>query len=449
MKLFQALTLKFNKPQWAKDTELALIDTILAENPGLIIMLKDDITKDCKNSEFGRKDTPSVEQIVRAALYKEIKSLDYRQLEYHQEDSKICAQFLNLDEGREYTFQLYQKYISKIRPESLEKFMVALNKIAISEGLESVEKIRMDSTVIETNIHYPTNNSLLWDCIKESHRLLSALKNEISDIDYRDYLKSAKKTYFKINVTSKKEQRTRMFESQLETFTKCINQVSNVLKKKAIYSQTMLSGNIFNLLERHLPIMEKIYNMTKKHEIERILVDNKDKIFSIHEQHTDIIVKGQREVKFGHKVDLVSGKGNIILLCDVLKGNPKDTANFENNLKNIISTYGETPKSVATDGGYASKNNMEVAKKEGILNIVFNKIVGGLKNKFSSKSMETRLKKWRSGMEAVISNLKRGFDLGFCTWKGEVHFKAKVFWSVIAYNIRVMAAGMAALMPAQ
>jgi IS5 family transposase len=79
----------------------------------------------------------------------------------------------------------------------------------------------------------------------------------------------------------------------------------------------------------------------------------------------------------------------------------------------------------------------------GITNIVFNKVVGSLQNIASSKNIETRLKKWRSGIEAVISNIKRGFNLACCTWKGWEHFVAKVLWSVIAYNIRIMAAQVA------
>ena len=74
--------------------------------------------------------------------------------------------------------------------------MYALNKIAITEGLEDIEKLRQDSTVIETNIHYPTNNSLVWDCLKESHRLLGHLKSEVEGLEYRDYTVDAKKTFY-------------------------------------------------------------------------------------------------------------------------------------------------------------------------------------------------------------------------------------------------------------
>jgi IS5 family transposase len=104
----------------------------------------------------------------------------------------------------------------------------------------------------------------------------------------------------------------------------------------------------------------------------------------------------------------------------------------------VKAHYGHSPKSLAADGGYASKANQQAALEKGLVNVVFNKVVGSLKNVASSKNMQTRLKKWRSGIEATISNLKRGFNLTRCNWKGWAHFQAKVFWSVIAYNIRVM-----------
>ena len=127
------------------------------------------------------------------------------------------------------------------------------------------------------------------------------------------------------------------------------------------------------------------------------------------------------------------------MYCDVLRGNPSDTKLYAPTIDKIESAYGLVPRDSATDGGYASKDNLNYAKSKGIRNIVFNKIVGSLKSEVSSRNMETRLKKWRSGIEAVISNIKRGFNLSICNWKGWDHFSAKVLWSTIAYNIRIMA----------
>lgn len=184
--------------------------------------------------------------------------------------------------------------------------------------------------------------------------------------------------------------------------------------------------------------MGQVYAMTERKEVKGEVVPNDEKIFSIYERHTDIIVKGKREVQFGHKVNLADGRSKLILDCEVLKGNPSDSKLFNPTIDRVKSNYGRSPKSVAADGGYASKINQQIAVDQGLVNVVFNKIVGSMKNLVSSKNMQTRLRKWRSGIEATISNLKRGFNISRCNWKGWDNFQSKVLWSVIAYNIRVM-----------
>lgn len=434
MKIFNDLLLQFEQSNWARDPQLALIDTLLNKHPELYKILQNDILKDTKSNELGRKDTPSIEQIVRAGIYKEIKKMDYRELEYAQFDSKICSLFIKLDYRQPFSFQLFQKYISRISAENLHKFMVELNIIAINEGLEDIQKIRQDSTVIKTNIHYPTNNSIIWDCIKESHRLLTQLKEEC-DINPRNYTKSAKKTYFKINTTKSTDKRVKLFKKQLETFTKSINQVSNYVKKKVSTIEGML---IINSLEELLPLMQQVFEMSYKKEILSESVPNNEKLFSIYELHTDIIVKGSRDVQFGHKVNFAGGKSNLILDCTIHRGNPSDKKLYQPTLDRVIENYQHIPRDITTDGGYASLGNVAYSQKLGVKNIVFNKIVGSLQNVTSSKRMATTLKRWRSGIEAVISNLKRGYGLRVCNWKGWEHFQSKVLWSTIAYNIRVM-----------
>jgi IS5 family transposase len=434
MKLFNNLTLKFQRSDWSKNPELGLIDTVLVQNPELVRLLSNEISKGGKSSDFGRKDTPSVEQIVRAAIYKEFKSLTYRELEYSQSDSRICATFIKLDERKPYSFQVWQKYISKISKDSLQGFLVKLNQVAIAEGLEDLSAIRTDSTVIEANIHYPTNNSLVWDCIKEAHRILTHLADK-EGIKVRDYRKAAKSNHFKIN-NSKADKRVALFKKQLDIFTRSINQVNKFVKKKGYH--TIESHGLVSALKELIPLMGQVYAMTERKEVKGEVVPNDEKIFSIYERHTDIIVKGKREVQFGHKVNLADGRSKLILDCEVLKGNPSDSKLFNPTIDRIKSNYGRSPKSVAADGGYASKANQQIAIDQGLVNVVFNKVVGSMKNLVSSKNMQTRLRKWRSGIEATISNLKRGFNISRCNWKGWENFQSKVLWSVIAYNIRVM-----------
>ena len=435
MQLFNELVLKFERPDWSKNPEFGLIDTIFEMHPELYSIVAEDITSGEKMSNFGRKDVPSVEQIVRAAIYKEMKGLDYRELEYAQSDSRICETFIKLDQRKPYSFQLFQKYISRISVTSLTKLLYSINRIAINAGYEDVAQIRQDSTVVESNIHYPTNNSLVWDCIRESDRLMRHLKEEMDDLSYIDYTKSAKSTFFKINNTKLADKRADLFRKQLATFTKTINQTSNAIKKKSVSIAAFI---IQHELDRLLLLMEQVYQMTYRREINNEAVPNNEKIFSIYELHTDIIVKGSREVQFGHKINLTSGKSNLILDCEVLRGNPSDRTLYQPTLSRVIEGYRTVPRDTVTDGGYASLENLWYAKRRGIANVVFNKVTGSLRSMASSLNMETRLKKWRSGIEANISNLKRGFNLSRCTWKGWEHFQSKVLWSVLGYNFRVL-----------
>jgi len=234
MQLFEDLILRFEKPDWSKNPEFGLVDTILEQNPHLFELAGADVLRGSKSSIFGRQDVPSVEQIVRAGIFKELRGLDYRELEYAQSDSRICEVFLKLDQDKPYCFSTWQKYISRISAESLHKLLVEINKIAIQSGLEDVERLRTDTTVVETNIHYPTNNSLVWDCIKEAHRLLSKLADEYPGLVVRDYTKGAKKNFFAINNTHPADKRAAIFKKQLTIFTKSINQVNRVVKKKAV-----------------------------------------------------------------------------------------------------------------------------------------------------------------------------------------------------------------------
>jgi IS5 family transposase len=93
-------------------------------------------------------------------------------------------------------------------------------------------------------------------------------------------------------------------------------------------------------LTKLLPLMEKVYGMTERREINGEKAPVTDKLFSIYELHTDLIVKGSREVQFGHKVNIGTGKSNIILTCEVEAGNPKDSELYEGTVEKLITDYG-------------------------------------------------------------------------------------------------------------
>ncbi len=163
-----------------------------------------------------------------------------------------------------------------------------------------------------------------------------------------------------------------------------------------------------------------------------------EKVVSLFEAHSDIIVKGSRDVQYGHKLNLATGRSGLVLDVVIEAGNPADSERFIPLLERQIEIYGRAPRQMAADGGYASKDNVWQAKAKGVKDVAFHK-KKGLRVEQMAKSdwVYRKLRNFRAGVEAGISCLKRGYGLGRCTWKGLDHFKAYIWSSVVAHNLAV------------
>ncbi len=199
-----------------------------------------------------------------------------------------------------------------------------------------------------------------------------------------------------------------------------------------------LKSKVKTELKIFISLMIKVYHNAEKLQLQGKQVSNAEKVFSVFETHTDILVKGQREVEFGHKVLITRGSSNMILDHKVFEGNPSDKELLLTSIENIKANYQRTPQSTSNYGGFCSNANLEGCKKLGLTNIVFTKVTKSLQNIVSSSELEKILKKWRGTTEAEISNLKRGFNLQRVLWEGFEGFCSKVAWSVLGYNLRVM-----------
>ena len=151
-------------------------------------------------------------------------------------------------------------------------------------------------------------------------------------------------------------------------------------------------------------------------------------------------MKGGRDTQFGHKVFLTGGSSNIILDCLIARGNPADSALFMPMVERQKEIYGRVPRQVAADGGFASKDNLALAKGQGVKDVSFAKKRGlSVLDMVKSTWVYKKLRNFRAGIEANISMLKRAFSLDRCTWKGWAGFQRYVWSSVVSYNLLVMA----------
>ena len=165
-----------------------------------------------------------------------------------------------------------------------------------------------------------------------------------------------------------------------------------------------------------------------------------EKLVSLFESHADIILKGGRTVQYGHKLNLTTGKSGLILDIVVEAGNPADAERFLPMLDRHIAIQGAPPRQAASDGGYASVDNLKQAKARGVHDVAFHKKRGlKIEDMVKSRWVYRKLRNFRAGIEADISCLKRAYGLARCTWRGLDHFKAYVWSSVVAYNLALFA----------
>ena len=189
-----------------------------------------------------------------------------------------------------------------------------------------------------------------------------------------------------------------------------------------------------------MKLTQRVLDQTRRRIVGEETVPAFEKVVSIFEDHTDVIVKDRRDTLYGHKITLTGGSSSLILDCVISQGNPADSSLAEKMIQRHVELRGRAPRQVALDGGFASRPNLEAIKGMGVQDVAFSKCRGmEVHEMVKSSWVYRRLKRFRAGIEGNISFLKRIFGLGRCTWKGLPSFKSYVWSSIISFNLLVLA----------
>ena len=184
----------------------------------------------------------------------------------------------------------------------------------------------------------------------------------------------------------------------------------------------------------------KVINQATRRVLYREEIPAAEKVVSIFETHTDIIIKDRRDTLFGHKICLSSGVSSLILDCIILEGNPADSTLPIKMLERHKEIFSCVPDQASYDGGFASRPNLEEIKALGVTDVAFNKRRGIEVSEMARTAWIYRnLSYFRAGIEAGISFLKRCFGLARCMWKGFESFKAYTWASIVSHNLLVLA----------
>jgi IS5 family transposase len=383
--------------------------------------------------ETGREGLPS-EAVLRCALLKQHRQLSYEELAFHLQDSASFRAFARLPWGWSPKKSVLHKTISAIRADTWEAVNKMLLASARQERLESGKVVRVDSTVTAALIHEPSDSSLLWDCVRVMVRLLQQADKLGSTVAWHDHCRAAKKRARAIKYTRGHAKRVHHYRELLRI---TCNTRDYLQRAARLPLAAGLEGEIWKMIVCHYqPLIARIISQTERRVLLGEAVPAGEKLVSLFEPHADIIVKGGRDVEYGHKLNLTSGRSGMILDLVIEAGNPADSERLLPMLERHIAFYGEAPHQAAADGGYASRENLRQAKTWGVHDMAFHKKAGlRIEDMVRSRWVYRKLRNFRAGIESGISCLKRAYGLARCTWRGLDHFKTYVWSSVVAYNL--------------
>ncbi|UFS84785.1 ISNCY family transposase (plasmid) [Rhizobium sp. T136] len=417
--------------------ELKAMSQWLDEHRDLLGLVTRDLRRH-RLKETGREGLPA-EAVLRCALLKQHRQLSYQELAFHLEDSVSFRAFARLPWSWSPKKSVLHKTISAIRAQTFEEINRVLLASAKREKLESGKVVRVDSTVTAALIHEPSDSSLLWDAVRVMVRLLQQADALSSAIPWHDHRRAAKKRARAIEYTRGRPKRVKHYSELLKitrTTLSYLQQASEQLPLAAGPAVELWQAQVCH----YKPLIERIIAQTERRVLAGQPVPAGEKLVSLFEPHADIIVKGSRDVDYGHKLNLTTGRSGLVLDLVVETGNPADSERLLPMLERHIAFYGQAPRQSAADGGYASRANLRGAKACGVRDMAFHKKSGlRIEDMVTSRWVYRRLRNFRAGIEAGISCLKRAYGLGRCTWRGLDHFKAYVWSSVVAYNLALFA----------
>jgi transposase, IS5 family len=421
--------------------ELAAVSMIIDETPQMLDPIYHDLVG-VKQTDNGRTGM-SAEQVLRCAILKQYRNLSYEELAFHLTDSRTFRAFARLERTQRPSASTLQENIKSLSEETWEAINCALITRASETGIETGRKIRIDSTAVECDIHYPTDSALLQDGIRVITRLLIEGKRLFPTPGYRfsDHRRVVKKRVLKIKDSRKEAVRKSCYKDLLD-FAELVrgygqSAVAALAGFKSADPEQVIQARILaGQLERALGLLSQVMDQTRRRVINGEKVPASEKIVSFFECHSDIIEKGNRETTYGHKVFLTGGESGIILDCIVERGNPADSSMFLPLMDRQKEIYGRFPRQVAADGGFASETNLKAGKANGINDIAFAKRRGiSIVEMVKSTWVYKKLRNFRAGIEANISVLKRAFGLFRCSWTGWHGFVRCVRSAVVAYNL--------------
>src|SRR5438552_842323 len=463
---FADLELQFQGVQL--DPLLRTIAEFLDQHLTLIEQVRKDLERGLKNPRTGRNGiAPS--QVLRSLVLMRVKNWDYRELQERIHDGFTLRSFTEFDSQPVPKQDAFNRAFNRLTPQTLRDINQLVVQAAVQLGLEDGKTLRVDTTVVESNIHYPTDATLLWDSVRTITRLIADLHEKLPDgvQGFTNRTRSTRRRMQAIQRMTAAE-RTHQQEPKYRELIGITEQVVNNARQVVEKAKAAVAGagdliaslgidSLRNEITGYCQLAERVIDQSRRRVLQggNLLfrhsswavalpkgekVPTEEKIYSIFEPHTDLIKRGkaQKPVEFGHKVFLAESAQGLITDYQVLDGNPFDADHVPSSLDRHQQTFGNPPELYAADRGLFSAENEPSCEKGGVTQVSIPQRGGHKTAEQDALERSKEFKKgqrFRAGIEGRISVLFRGRGMKRCPFKGRQRFEILVGAAVLTNNL--------------
>jgi IS5 family transposase len=433
-----------------KDGLLGGVDELLDDRE-LIRLVEERLASRWPNSRWRGRPAMAADRVLRSFVLKHIKGWSFRELAKEIASSLIYRRFTRFDEDQIPDPSTFCRVFALLDEAVTKAIHRRVLQIAGTKGVDLSKKLRTDTTVVETNIHYPTDSSLLDDSMRVVTRLMLSIRKKHPRLVGRvvDHRRAVGRRVGAIRYASRirdkkrgEAKRRKAYERLLRIARRRLHQARQLLKRLRAARRVRDVRHQQTKLEHYVALMAQVVEQARA----RVIDGNtkvKGKVLSIFEPHTQVVRKGKlrKPNEFGRLIRLDGVEHGLIGGYDILKGKLADSAAWEPALTNHIEIFRRAPGLATGDAGFHSKRNEDLAKALGVRHVVIRK-PGRLsedRRNLQKKRWFRNGMKWRTGIEAQIGILKHPLGMDRAVYKRETGFHRHVAGCVIANNLVALA----------
>ena len=440
--------LEFHVQGVALDATLRAIADFLDAHEELVARVHQDLVRGLRQPATGRPGL-TAPQVLRAFVLQRVKAWDLRELRERIADGYTLRRFTHVDSQPVPGHDAFHRAFCRLTPATVRALNDAVVEAAVADGLEDGTQLRVDTTVVETDIHFPTDSTLLWDAVRVLTRLVGRVGEHqpAATAGFPDRTRRARRRMQEISrlsPTQRPRQQRRKYQDLLAVTAEVVAAARGVVAQAPAAGGDPLAAAVVAGLCAEIAhvctLADRVLDQTRRRVLQGEPVPVAEKLFSLFEPHTDLIVRGKARtpVEFGHKVFLAESGRGLLTEYRVLDGNPADEAQVGPSLAQHVRTFGAPPALYAGDRGFHSPANVQTLTAAGVRTVCLPQR-GGAKTPDRAAVEHSpafkRGQRFRAGIEGRISVLFRGRGMKRCRLEGRDRFEVFVGLAVLANNL--------------